>query len=766
MTNRSIRLPAWLTMGMVFQQGVPLHLVGDAQPYLSIRFEVIKDPTDGRKVSKLDTDYGIIYSDDTRADENGMFNFDLPACKASKDAYSFVFSSPNETLSFTDLRCGDVWLLLGSVPLSIPISKTTAPRTPFKDSALQMIRFFVGPRDGLREGEEISYMPKDALSGSSWISIRDAQALADATAVGFSLAYHLADQLHYPIGIIDLSVEGSAIHSWMSRMTIESDTDIISILSEKHMYVDETEWKRRFGKTGDDANAEEKSHAESASFSHKHEHNAENAHKTAEDALILINKNHAADPDGLTPPVAIETAAELDSPSDAVSNISTEITSAEHALISIGNTRIISETPILHAGKNSTPLTVIPRERLMTFLYNHKIAPMNNMNIRGIVFAPDQKDSCFTEQYQTLMHALLADLADVFGPKKITNRQNIPSLILLRVQPVYVEPQDPYRLAHFDEVISSIRRKIPMPIGVLCQHDLLLPDKTKTFVIGRRLSFIAMGLHFTPKMPTSSPECIGVEMVGNKAMLSFDNTNDGLKLADNESILRGFSICGEDRVYRPAQAKVLHGVRVMVWHDDILEPLGVTYGFSPIPHNATFRSRTELPVVPFRFDREASFFTPDLTFTHCDQLTFIGAEHPDSPFAMLPVYEVCRGIGKIFLETLNKTEGAGSLRIEYATDDGVFTVAAVLRYASLYAPLDISKFNKVKIDIFNPDQQAKELMIEGFEGSASIRSGLMWQTLELSYVESEPMKLSSFEMKFLDSQKKGSIYIDNIRFLQ
>jgi len=719
MSLNAIQLPVWVSTGMVFQQGVPLHLHGSAQRHITIRLEIVKDPTDGRKVSKLDTDYGIIHSKDTRADENGSFYFSLPSYKASTDAYTFIFSTPNETITVKDLRCGDVWLFFGSAPLSVPISKTGAPRTPLKDSALKLIRFFTSLREGVPADEPCSFVPKSSLLQSSWITVRDGTALAGVTSVGFSMAYHLADQLHYPIGIIDLAVQGSAIYSWISRKSFLSDPDLVAILNDKQLYLDEEEWGRRFSGAGEEP---------------------------------AVSEETAADP-----------ASE---PGQANTAPAPEQDLVHKTVSSAGNMKLMAEIPIIHTEKKTIPIADIPQERRMTLLYNHKIAPLLNMNIRGIVFAPDQQDSLFTDRYDTLMRVLLADLAEVFGPRKITSRQNIPSLILLRTHPEYADAADPYRLTMFNEAVSAIRQKLPMPIGVLSQHDMLLPEKAMTFYLGRRLSFIAMGLHFTPKMPTSSPECNGVEIVGNKAMLSFDNTNDGLKLAENESVLRGFSVCGDDRVYRPAQAKVLHGVRVMVWHDDISVPRGVTYGFSPIPHNATFRSRTDLPVVPFRFDREPSRYSPDLTFTHCDQLTFVGLEKPDSDFSVLPVYEVCRGSGTIYLETLNRTEGSGSLRIEYITEGGAFSIAPILRYASLYAPLDLSSFRTVKIDVFNPDQQTKELHVAGFDGPVTIKTGLMWQTLQLTYSESGPMMLTHFEMTVLDPQKKGSIYIDNIRFFQ
>lgn len=723
MKSDAIQLPAWLSTGMIFQQGVPFLLYGYTNTHTPVKLEVVKDPTDGRKVSKLDTDYGIIWSKETRSGEDGKFEFELPAYKPTNDAYTLIFTTPGETVSVKDLRCGDVWIMIGSVPLSVPISKTGAPRTPLKDSALRLIRFFICSRTSLAEGEEYSYNPVPSMKSCSWISARAGGALAGVSSVGFSLAYHLADQLHYPIGIVDLALEGSAIYSWISRNSFEADEELSAILKNRRLYIEEADWITE---------------AKTASAG-----KTDATPVTAETDAGSKSENKPVSPDK--------------GPADLLPNHASSPLS--------GNRKILAALPKPHVDKVAPPLPDIPRERRMTALYNHKIYPLRSMSIRGIVFAPDARDSEFTGDYDTLVRALLADLSTVFGPRTIKDRRNVPSLMLIELHPGIVPPEDPYRYVNFNEGLSAIRRKMPMPVGLLSLHDMLLPDKAVTFYIGRRLSGIALGLHFTPKMPSSSPECTGVEIVGNKVMISFDNTGDGLKLAENESVLRGFAICGKDLVYRPAQAKILHGVRVMVWHEDIQEPTGVTYGYYPIPHDSTFRNRADLPILPFRFDRREASYAPDLTFAACDCLTFVGLETKDSDYALLPVYEVKSGEGKIFLETLNKTEGSGSLRIEYETDEGQFAFAPILRYASLFAPLDLSSFKRVLIDIFNPDLEEKSLSVSGFDSRADIAKGLKWQTIELVHKDPEPLRIREFVMTVFDKQNKGSIYVDNIRFL-
>lgn len=786
MAFHTIRLPAWISAGMIFQQGLPLSLYGYAQQDMKVKIEVVKDPTDGRKVSKLDSDYGIIWSHETVSDQDGKFTFELPPYKPSTDAYTLIFSVPGETVSVKDLRCGDVWLMLGSVPLSVPISLAGAPRTPLKDSALQLIRFFVSPRHGLTDSLEYLPEPVSDLKKSSWISAKAGRALAFVSSTAFSLAYHLADQLHYPVGIIDLSAAGSSIYSWISRETIEADPDIISMLKKHHVYIGLDRWMHKTEKTNTDQAAQ----SEKMTGLIQAEESKESPVDSKPDVLSSnpadakpdeLPSNHTS-PASYSGSAANTSSAALNSEkspslSDVRSDdplrhpVSVHMSASREASMSnpipvkLENRKKRDNEQDNHEEPYEDPIDKIPGAERMTALFNHKIYPLRNMNIRGIVFAPDVRDVLLTKEYDLLMQTFLADLSRMFGPKKYTNKHSIPSMILLQLRPAIPQDEDPYSIVHFNECLCSVRRKFPMKIGIVGQHDMLLPDKAMSFYLGRRISFVSLGLHFTPKMPTSCPECIGVEIVGSKILLSFDNTNDGLKLSENESILRGFCICGEDRVYRPALAKILHGVRVMVWHDDIIEPRGVTYGYSPIPQEATFKSRADLPVLPFRFDRRPSSYCPDLSFSYCDRLTTVALEEKDGDFALVPVFAITKGTGHLFQESLNKTEGSGAIRIEYVPEDNEFTFGPILSYPSLLAPLDLSAFRRIQIDVFNPDLQAKSVHISGFSGSAAVSSGLKWQTIELEFEEDKPMIIDRMDITLVDGNPKGALYIDNIRFL-
>ncbi|MBO7451949.1 MAG: hypothetical protein J6U54_16515, partial [Clostridiales bacterium] len=404
-----------------------------------------------------------------------------------------------------------------------------------------------------------------------------------------------------------------------------------------------------------------------------------------------------------------------------------------------------------------------PKFRMST-MYNSKLAPLSRLTIRGMCFSPNNEESKF-KRYDLLLMGLLETLVSVFEPKAVIEEELMPSFFVVAMHPDAVDIDEPYAVLEFNENMSAFLRRLTMPTGIVSCHDLLLPDKTKSFTLGTRLSVVALGTHFTQKMPKSCPECIGAERAGNKLILSFDNLADGLRLAENESILRGFSICGEDRVFYPAKAKILHGVRVMVWRDDIREPTSVTYGFNPFPHESTFKNLMDLPVMPFRFDRDAAYYSPDLFFTSCDKLTFVGKKDRDSEFERLKVYRTFKGNGAIDIDTMNKTEGSSSLHIKYETENSLYGFEPVLSYCSLMGPIELPRRRRISIDVFNPEQSKKKLRIEGFKGEAEIRQQLTWQTLILDYEGEGNIKLDELKIYIEDASRNGEIYIDNIIFI-
>jgi sialate O-acetylesterase len=424
-------------------------------------------------------------------------------------------------------------------------------------------------------------------------------------------------------------------------------------------------------------------------------------------------------------------------------------------------------------------------------LYNSKIAPLQGFGARGILWYQGESDYQYPDYYRQALPELHRQWANVFRPA------GSHGLVFLYTQlaPHYYGHRRFSQLAEFNEMLAAVRRNMPGPAGLVTVHDLSPAfDKAPEFwrhplypqsklPVGQRFKIVAMGLAYSRKAPESAPECNDIEIVGNKMLLSFANIGDGLRLVGDETRLRGFAICGPDRVFVEASAKLLYGLRVLVWHEQISEPCAVTYGFADMNQAANLISRDQLPVVPFRSDREPSAYLAPQEWTHCESLQIWSCPSFARPgeTGWHPAWLIERGIGELRVEKANKAEGDGSLLFRYQSADAPeFSVEPVLSYDSMFPPLDLSHYDLLSIDVFNPDQQTKYLRLaiacgspnaplQMLPGRVTILPALRWQRLQFdlrAVDESGLVTVRRLVFIIEDRKGKGLVYLDQIRLVR
>lgn len=103
-----------------------------------------------------------------------------------------------------------------------------------------------------------------------------------------------------------------------------------------------------------------------------------------------------------------------------------------------------------------------------------------------------------------------------------------------------------------------------------------------------------------PNIVAQSPTFREMTISGNKATLTFDHIDGGLRTVDVNEV-HGFAICGEDRKWAWADAKITGPDTIEVWSDAVSEPVAVRYAWAENPVCNVF-SRNGLPLTPFRTD--------------------------------------------------------------------------------------------------------------------------------------------------------------------
>lgn len=102
------------------------------------------------------------------------------------------------------------------------------------------------------------------------------------------------------------------------------------------------------------------------------------------------------------------------------------------------------------------------------------------------------------------------------------------------------------------------------------------------------------------KLPYRSPEYKSVAFSGAKATVTLDCFGSELYTFDKTEAV-GFTVCGADKVWHVAQAKIVGKDKVEVWSDKVTAPVAVRYAWADNPV-ANLYSKDDLPVTPFRTD--------------------------------------------------------------------------------------------------------------------------------------------------------------------
>lgn len=118
--------------------------------------------------------------------------------------------------------------------------------------------------------------------------------------------------------------------------------------------------------------------------------------------------------------------------------------------------------------------------------------------------------------------------------------------------------------------------------------------------VADRLARWALAKDYGVKIPYRSPEYKSVEFTGNKAVVTLDTFGSALRTFDVVEA-KGFVICGEDKQWKWAQAKLVGNDKVEVSAAGVAKPIAVRYAWADNPV-CNLYSVQGLPVTPFRTD--------------------------------------------------------------------------------------------------------------------------------------------------------------------
>lgn len=231
-------------------------------------------------------------------------------------------------------------------------------------------------------------------------------------------------------------------------------------------------------------------------------------------------------------------------------------------------------------------------------LYNAMLAPITNYAVKGFLWYQGESNTGKPQEYAKLQPAMIADWR---------SKWNSPNAPFLYVQlPGFMEynylPSESQWAQFRETQLKSL--SVPntsMAVAIdLGEWNDIHPGRKKE--VGERLAVAAMNLAYGEKnIVPAGPLFQSAKTEGNKMILSFDHVGSGLISIDGEE-LSEFAIAGADKKFVWAKAKI-ESDKVVVWNDDIPNPMYVRYAWADNPVNPNLYNKEGLPASPFRTDQ-------------------------------------------------------------------------------------------------------------------------------------------------------------------
>ena len=205
-----LRLPRLLSDGMILQMDRPAHLWGWAAPGAAVTVLV-----DGEKCISC------------TAGEDGRFDCSIPAPSAGA-GHTITFSDGENSRTVRDVLAGRVFFCTGQSNMELPMERVKDRYPEEMSIENPLIRTF-------KITEAVSYDgPLEENLTGKWTSLA-APDIAQFSATALFFAKVLFKETGTPVGLINATLGGSRIESWMSREMLEGYDEL---LSEADRYAD------------------------------------------------------------------------------------------------------------------------------------------------------------------------------------------------------------------------------------------------------------------------------------------------------------------------------------------------------------------------------------------------------------------------------------------------------------------------------------------------------------------------------------------------
>ena len=624
--SAQVRLPRFFGDNMVLQRNQPIAIWGLASPDEKVR---------------------VIFNEKkyrTKADAYGKWSVRLDAQPAG-GPYELQVSGEN-TLTFTNVMVGDVWICSGQSNMEWTVGKFPYAEREAKDADLPDIRLFTVPRDK-------SFLPKTDITGGVWKPAVGDQIL-DFSAVAYFFGRHLNSHLKIPVGLISASWGGTMIEAWKSEEGLEKLDYFKGILelnkngrlieTNRRLQRDRDRWIDQYYDNG--PGMENQWYLPETSLSswtnitvpgfwenqllpdfdgtvwYRKEFQlpekpvAKNhvlrLERIYDHDLVWINGKKVGGSFDNRRRRQYKVPASVLKPGKNVLVVRVFDTGGTGGFRGQSNWFNIqpvdnSGSPVGLAGTwrfakgldlSEGPIPTFPRSEIWpndypTLLYNAMINPLTPMAMKGVIWYQGESNAGRAEAYRALFAGMIEEWRTKWG------QGNFPFLFVQLAG--FDTPRQHHDWPALREA-QAMALELPntgMAVAIdIGESDNIHPKNKQE--VGRRLGLTALKITYGQEIVHSGPVFKSMNTSGQKAFLEFDFAEEGLQVKGRYGYVKGFAVAGEDRKFYWAKA-YLEDRKVVVYSDSVTRPVAVRYAWEDYP-DANLFNKEGLPMAPFRTD--------------------------------------------------------------------------------------------------------------------------------------------------------------------
>ncbi len=614
-----IHLPDIIQDGMVLQRDQNIKLWGTASPSEKIALHF------NRRSFR------------TIADLEGKWEIDLPAVKAG-GPYTMNFSGRNN-VQVKDVLFGDVWLCSGQSNMehNIGVHEVTYSKE-IAQANYSLVRQFLIPNSSSLQG------PLNNGSGTWKAAIGND--IRTFSAVAYFFAKKVFQETKVPIGIINASVGGSPIESWISESNLSAFKSIRDIIDKNKVEAGEIAVKKDDSeRLRPDRGLTDSLKWFDLKYKPSHWRNINIPGYWADQGLKGLNgvvwyRRYINLPSSLISYDAkvflgrIVDADELFINGQKIGSTGYQYPQRRYNIPkgvlkegknlfvirvtnNLGKGGFVPDKPYaLVAGTDTVDLkgywqykvgtSFLPGEYKDTFsslpqnqptaLYNGMIAPIKRYGIKGVLWYQGEANTGNPVMYDRLLPALMHDWRKQF------HNNDLPFIYVQL--PGFMDynylPSESNWARLREAQLNSL--KVPntaMVVGIDAgEWNDIHPENKE--VIGYRAALSALGMVYKKNIVFSGPIFKESIILTDKIIISFNHIGSGLVANDGEP-LSDFAIAGADRKFVWAKA-IIDNNKVVVWDESVRKPLYVRYAWADNPINPNLYNKEGLPASPFRTD--------------------------------------------------------------------------------------------------------------------------------------------------------------------